>query len=110
MAVQVEKIGSKGHPERILAHLLYGILCHMAIRYREVVQVADGVTVEAIVAPDRSYRLALLRHGTLRVEFWNDGAAHRRQVGERTSAYEFRSIEQLRYDFERDAEDALGRD
>ena len=82
----------------------------MAIRYRERVWLTDGVTVEAIVAPDRSYRLALLRRGTPRVEFWNDGAGHRRRAGERTSAYEFRSIEQLRYDFERDAEDALGRD
>jgi len=82
----------------------------MGIGYREVVRLADGVTVEAIVAPDRSYRLTLLRRGAPRVEFWNDGAGHHRRVGERTSAYEFRSIEQLRYDFERDAEDALGRD
>ena len=82
----------------------------MAIRYREVVRLTDAVTVEAIVTPDRGYRLALLREGTPHVEFWNDGAGHRRRVGERTSAYDFRSIEQLRYDFERDAEDALGRD
>ena len=82
----------------------------MAVRYRELVRLTDGVTVEAIVAPDRSYRLALSREGTPRVEYWNDGAGHRRRAGERTSAYEFRSIEQLRYDFERDAEDALGRD
>ena len=82
----------------------------MGIRYRELVRLTEGVTVEAMVAPDRNYRLALLRQGTPFVEFWNDGAGHRRRVGERTSAYEFRSIEQLRYDFERDAEDALGRD
>jgi hypothetical protein len=82
----------------------------MAIRYREVVSLAAGVAVEAYVAPDRSYRLALFRQGTPRVEFWNDGAGHRRRVADRTTAYEFRSIEQLRYDFERDAEDALGRD
>ena len=82
----------------------------MAIRYRERVRLTDGVTVEAIVASDRSYRLALFRQGTPHVEFWNDGAGPRRRVGERTSAYDFRSIEQLRYDFERDAEDALGRD
>ena len=78
--------------------------------YRERLRLTDGVTVEAIVAPDRSYRLALFRQGTPRVEYWNDGAGHRRRVAERASAYEFRSIEQLRYDFERDAEDALGRD
>ena len=82
----------------------------MAIRYRELVRLTDGVTVEAVVTPDRSYRLALFHHGAPQVEFWNDGAGHRRRVGERTSAYDFRSIEQLRYDFERDAEDALGRD
>ena len=82
----------------------------MAIRYREVVRLTGGVSVEAIVAPERRYRLALLRHGMPQVEFWSDGAGHHRRVGERTSAYEFRSIEQLRYDFERDAEDALGRD
>jgi hypothetical protein len=82
----------------------------MAIRYRERVWLAEGVTVEATVAPDRSYRLALFSEGSVRVEYWNDGAGHRRRAGERTSAYEFRSIEQLRYDFERDAEDALGRD
>lgn len=82
----------------------------MAIRYREAVRLADRVTVEAVVAPDRGYRLALFEEGTPRVEYWNDRAGHYRRVGERTSAYEFRSIEQLRYDFERDAEDALGRD
>jgi hypothetical protein len=82
----------------------------MAEGYRERVRLAGGVIVEACVAPGRSYRLALFREGTPRVEFWSDGAFHRRRVGERTTAYEFRSIEQLRYDFERDAEDALGRD
>jgi hypothetical protein len=82
----------------------------MEIDYRELVRLADGVTVEARVTPERGYRLALFRRGTPRVEFWSDGAAHRRRVGERTTAYEFRSIEQLRYDFERDAEDALRRD
>ena len=82
----------------------------MAIRYREAVRLTDGVTVEAIVAPDSSYRLALLLRATPRVEYWNDRAGHYARVGERTSAYEFRSIEQLRYDFERDAEDALDRD
>jgi hypothetical protein len=82
----------------------------MTIGYQERVRLAGGVTVEARVTPDRGYRLALYRRGTPRVEFWSDGATHRRRVGERTTAYEFRSIEQLRYDFERDAEDALGRD
>jgi len=82
----------------------------MAMNYRELVRLADGVTVEARVTPERGYRIALFRRGTPRVEFWNDGTVHHRRVGERTTAYDFRSIEQLRYDFERDAEDALGRD
>ena len=83
---------------------------HMGKSYREVIQLADGAMVEASVASDRSYRLGLHRRGVALVEFWCEGATHRRRAGERTSVYEFRSIEQLRYDFERDAEDALGRD
>ena len=75
----------------------------------ETVRLADGVSVEARVAPDRTYRLALQRRGQLLVEFWNEGAVHRRRLGDRVAVYEFRSIEQLRYDFERDAEDALDR-
>jgi hypothetical protein len=78
--------------------------------YRETVRLADGSTLIARVAADRGYRLGLYVGGALLVEFWSDGAAHRRRVGDRTLTYEFRSIEQLRYDFERDAEDALGRD
>ena len=78
--------------------------------YLETLRLADGVTVEASVAPDRTYRLALNRRGQLLVEFWNEGAVHRRRLGERVAVYEFRSVEQLRYDFERDAQDALGRD
>jgi len=78
--------------------------------YVETVQLADGVSIEARVAPDRAYRLALHRRGRLLAEFWNEGAVHHRRLGERTAVYEFRSIEQLRYDFERDAQDALDRD
>ena len=78
--------------------------------YLETVRRADGVSVEARIAPDRTYRLALHRRGRLLVEFWNEGAEHRRRLGERVVVYDFRSIEQLRYDFERDAEDALDRD
>ena len=77
--------------------------------YREVVRLANGATVVARVARGRSYRLGLYRRGAPLVEFWSEGAIHRRRTGERTSIYEFRSIEQLRYDFERDAEDALDR-
>jgi hypothetical protein len=82
----------------------------MPAGYLENVRRADGVSVEARIAPDRTYRLALHRRGRLLVEFWNEGAVHRRRLGDRTGVYEFRSIEQLRYDFERDAQDALDRD
>jgi hypothetical protein len=78
--------------------------------YLETVRLADGVSIDARVAPDRTYRLALNRRGRPLVEFWNEGAVHHRRIGDRIAVYEFRSIEQLRYDFERDAEDALDRD
>ena len=45
-----------------------------------------------------------LRYGEL-VEYRNG----RRSVRGRSTAYEFRSVEQLRYDFERDVEAAGGR-
>ena len=50
---------------------------------------------------DLRYRL---RFGAL-VEYENG----RRRLGGRGSRYEFRSVEQLRYDFERDVEAAGGR-
>lgn len=78
--------------------------------YSEALRLSDGVSVEARVAPDRTYRLALHRRGRLLLEFWNEGPVHHRRLGERVAVYEFRSIEQLRYDFEQDAEDALARD
>jgi hypothetical protein len=74
--------------------------------YREVLRLGTGAWLEALVAPDR-YRLCLYRAGAPLVEYWSDGGAHRRRVRERTVAYDFRSIEQLRYDFERDAGNAL---
>ena len=43
----------------------------------------------------------VLRYGEL-VEYRN----HRRRVRGRTRPYQFRSVEQLRYDFERDVKDA----
>jgi hypothetical protein len=44
--------------------------------------------------------------GNWRVVYEGDALVHRRTVGGRTAKYEFRSVEQLRYDFERDAEEA----
>ncbi len=40
------------------------------------------------------------------VEYKSNGEKHSRVIRGRESAYAFKSVEQLRYDFERDAEDA----
>lgn len=56
--------------------------------------------LEVRLESDLRYRL---RYGDL-VEYENG----RRKVRGRTSRYEFRSVEQLRYDFERDVEAAGG--
>ena len=84
----------------ILAHADYGILGHMP-RLREKVLLADGALLEIELDADLGY---VLRYGAL-VEYAN----HRRRVGGRELPYEFRSVEQLRYDFERDVEAAGGR-
>jgi hypothetical protein len=86
----------------------YGTLCHMPC-YHELLLLGADAWLDARVEADR-YRLCLYRAEAPVLEYWGDGAIHRRRVRERTVAYDFRSIEQLRYDFERDAEDALGRD
>ena len=71
-----------------------GLLLHE----RVVMQEAD---LEIELHDDLRYRL---RYGDL-VEY-RDG---RRRVRGRSSGYEFRSVEQLRYDFERDVAAAGGR-
>ncbi len=58
----------------------------------------DGRLLEVELHEDLSY---VLRYGEL-VEYRN----HRRRVRGRMRPYEFRSVEQLRYDFERDVKDA----
>jgi hypothetical protein len=52
------------------------------------------------------YSLRFLRNAQPLVEYANRGNGHRRKARGREEAYEFRSVEQLRYDFERDAADA----
>jgi len=74
--------------------------------YEERVLLAGGAWVEAAVDADRRYRLRLRKGDETLVEYRNDGVSHRRGVRERAVAYEFRSVEQLRYDFERDVEEA----
>src|SRR5206468_8474348 len=62
---------------------------------------SSDLWLEVELHDDLRYRL---RYGAL-VEHQNG----RRRVRGRSTAYEFRSVEQLRYDFERDVEAALGR-
>ena len=55
----------------------------------------DGFVLEARISGDRDFVLSLRKGKTLLVEYRN------------ASRYEFKSVEQLRYDFERDVENAL---
>jgi hypothetical protein len=67
--------------------------------FYETVVLEDGL-LEIELRRDFSYRL---RYGDL-VEYAN----HRRRVRGRSLPYEFRSVEQLRYDFEQDVKHAKG--
>lgn len=70
------------------------------LRLQEKVLLDDGTLLEIELRADLGYRL---RYGAL-VEYANG----RRRVQGRALPYEFRSVEQLRYDFERDVEAAGG--
>ena len=72
----------------------------------ERVMLPGGLRIEISLEGRGRYRLACLAQGELLVQYSGDGARHRRGVRGREAAYEFRSVEQLRYDFERDAADA----
>jgi hypothetical protein len=72
------------------------MLHHM--RYQERHVLADGRLLEMRVTAERRYRLRYGRPGAWQVRY-EDGT--RRARGRRWR-YEFRSVEQLRYDFERD--------
>jgi hypothetical protein len=63
--------------------------------FQEHVVLADGVLLELVFHSRSNYRLACLKGRRLLVEYSS------------ASAYEFKSVEKLRYDFERDAENAL---
>jgi hypothetical protein len=63
--------------------------------------VMQGAVLEVALDADLRYRL---RYGDL-VEYENG----RRKLRGRSSRYEFRSVEQLRYDFERDVAAVGGR-
>lgn len=63
---------------------------------------ADGRLIEAVIDAPGRYRLRFGRPGAWLVSY-EDG---RRTLKGRRQPYAFRSVEQLRYDFEKDVEDA----
>ena len=74
--------------------------------FEERVLLGDGRRLECAFETPSRYVLRLLQGPQARVEYFNDGKGHRLRTRGRESAYDFKSVEQLRYDFERDAEDA----
>jgi len=69
----------------------------------------DGDAIEIRLAREGrglAYRLAYLRAGECLLSYAHGAAQpHARILRGRATAYAFRSVEQLRYDFERDVED-----
>ena len=66
--------------------------------FQERVVLADGVSLELLFNSRESYSLVCRKGAHLLVEYSN------------ASRYEFKSVEKLRYDFERAVEDALRAD
>jgi len=75
--------------------------------FEECFVLEDGFSMRISLHDGARYSLALRHRQALVVEFRGDGKKHVRSLRGRESAYEFKSVERLRYDFERDAEDAL---
>ncbi|TAK49517.1 MAG: hypothetical protein EPO27_05140 [Betaproteobacteria bacterium] len=68
---------------------------------------AGGKVLEMRLGRDLEYVLRLRKGRHILVEYCSTRASgHVRRARGRQSAYQFKSVEQLRYDFERDAEDA----
>ena len=63
--------------------------------FEEQLILPDGFVLEARILHGMEFLLSLRKGKTILVEYSNAGG------------YEFKSVEKLRYDFERDAEDAL---
>ena len=63
--------------------------------FRECAVLADGVLLDLLFRSRDDYRLACRKGGRVLVEFSS------------ARPYEFKSVEKLRYDFERALEDAL---
>jgi len=67
----------------------------------------NGCSMRIVILHVERYSLSCRGPKNLLVEYKGGGGKHVRTLRGRASAYEFRSVEKLRYDFERDAEDAL---
>ena len=65
-----------------------------------------GEVLELKLLNEMQYSLIFRQGRKTLVEYKGNGAKHGRTVRGRESVYEFKSVEKLRYDFERDAEDA----
>ena len=63
--------------------------------FEERLLLPDGLVLEARILPGMDFVLSLRKGKTILVEY------------SKTGGYEFKSVEKLRYDFERDAEDAI---
>lgn len=66
-----------------------------------------GEILELKLSNGMQYSLTVKKGSRSLVEYKGNGGKHGRVVRGRAGACEFKSVEQLRYDFERDAEDAL---
>jgi len=74
--------------------------------FEEYVVLEKGFSIRIFFFPGERYSLSCRSPENLVVEYKGGGEKHSRTLRGRESAYAFRSVEQLRYDFERDAEDA----
>ena len=76
----------------------------------ERVLLPGGGVFELKFSDQMHYSLGFRRNQKLLVEYKSNGKQYRKTLRGRESDYTFKSVEQLRYDFERDAEDAQRQD
>ena len=74
--------------------------------YEEHVLLPGGGVFELRFLDQMHYSLSFRRNQKLLVEYRGNGEQYRKTVRGRESDYAFKSVEQLRYDFEHDAEGA----
>lgn len=65
-----------------------------------------GQILELKLSQAMQYRLIFRQGRKTLVEYYGQGAKHGRTLRGRASAYTFKSVEKLRYDFERDVDEA----